>query len=68
MARGQIPCPHCGEPASAGKDNPWRPFCCRRCKLIDLGEWLSEEHHIPGEPDPESGTGEPWDGPTESRH
>jgi endogenous inhibitor of DNA gyrase (YacG/DUF329 family) len=22
------------------------PFCSRRCKLIDLGKWLSEEHAI----------------------
>ncbi len=30
--------------------NRWRPFCSERCKLIDLGAWLSEEHAIPGEP------------------
>jgi endogenous inhibitor of DNA gyrase (YacG/DUF329 family) len=28
-------------------DNPWRPFCSERCKLIDLGEWASESHRIP---------------------
>lgn len=22
------------------------PFCSRRCKLIDLGQWFSEEHRI----------------------
>lgn len=31
------------------KDNPWRPFCSERCKLIDLGEWASESHRIAGE-------------------
>jgi hypothetical protein len=25
----------------------WGPFCSRRCKLIDLGKWLGEEHVIP---------------------
>ena len=25
---------------------PWRPFCCRRCKLVDLGRWLNEEYRI----------------------
>lgn len=25
---------------------PWRPFCSRRCKLIDLGRWLNEEYRI----------------------
>lgn len=47
-----VPCPNCGELADAGKDNGWRPFCSRRCKLIDLGEWLTEEHRIPGRPEP----------------
>lgn len=63
----RIPCPNCGKPASAGKDNAWRPFCSRRCKLIDLGEWLAEEHRIPDESTSE-GNGEPWDEPPESRH
>lgn len=63
----RIPCPNCGKPASTGKDNPWRPFCSRRCKLIDLGEWLAEEHRIP-----DKSTGKPWeeddDEPPESHH
>ncbi len=25
---------------------PFGPFCSRRCKLIDLGKWLGEEHRI----------------------
>jgi hypothetical protein len=24
----------------------YRPFCSERCKLIDLGKWLGEEHRI----------------------
>jgi len=48
----QVPCPTCGKPARWSPDNPWRPFCSERCRLIDLGEWLTEEHHIPGEPQP----------------
>ncbi len=32
---------------------PYRPFCSKRCKLIDLGKWLNEEHRISEEmPDP----------------
>lgn len=27
----------------------FRPFCSERCRLIDLGAWLSERHAIPGE-------------------
>ena len=25
------------------------PFCSERCRLIDLGRWLSEEHTVPVE-------------------
>jgi len=28
---------------------PFRPFCSERCRLIDLGAWLSEQRTIPGE-------------------
>ncbi|WP_297528569.1 DNA gyrase inhibitor YacG [Thiohalobacter sp.] len=49
-----VNCPTCGQPARWHADNPWRPFCCERCKLIDLGEWLSEKHCIPGPPDIEN--------------
>lgn len=28
---------------------PDRPFCSKRCKLIDFGEWATESHRIPGE-------------------
>lgn len=43
------PCPHCRKPVHWRRDNPWRPFCSERCKLIDLGDWASERHGIPGE-------------------
>lgn len=45
-----VPCPTCGKPVTWTTDAPWRPFCSERCKLIDLGEWLSEDKRIPGEP------------------
>lgn len=47
MVVQHIPCPNCGRLAPSTQDNPWRPFCSHRCKLIDLGEWLEEEHRIP---------------------
>ena len=43
-----FPCPRCGEP-SQWEDNPYRPFCSERCKLIDLGAWASESYSIPVE-------------------
>ena len=38
-------------------DNPFRPFCSERCKMIDLGQWANEVYRVPveeGKPDPES--------------
>ena len=29
------------------RENPWRPFCSERCKLIDLGDWIEERYRIP---------------------
>lgn len=45
----RAPCPQCRRPAVLGPDNPWRPFCSERCKLIDLGEWVEGERRIPGD-------------------
>jgi len=28
-------------------ESAWKPFCCERCKLIDLGEWASECYRVP---------------------
>lgn len=44
------PCPTCRKPADQGKQNPSRPFCCNRCKLVDLGRWLDGSYVVPGEP------------------
>lgn len=46
----QLDCPTCGEKVLWTEDFPHRPFCSERCKMIDLGEWASENHKIPGEP------------------
>jgi endogenous inhibitor of DNA gyrase (YacG/DUF329 family) len=40
-------CPTCGKPVE-WQDNPWRPFCSERCKLIDFDKWTSEEYRVPG--------------------
>jgi len=40
------PCPICGKPASL-EDNPYKPFCSERCKMIDLGQWATEKYRIP---------------------
>ncbi|TAK45938.1 MAG: DNA gyrase inhibitor YacG [Betaproteobacteria bacterium] len=47
-------CPRCGAPAVFSTENPWRPFCSERCKLIDLGAWASESYRVPGAAAPDS--------------
>jgi hypothetical protein len=49
MAR-QLSCPTCNRPIAWTEAFPYRPFCSERCRLIDLGDWLAEQHAIPGEP------------------
>lgn len=44
----KIKCPLCKN-TTTWEENPWRPFCSERCKLIDLGKWASEEYKIPGD-------------------
>lgn len=46
----QITCPLCKK-KTTWEENPWRPFCSERCKLVDLGKWASDEYRIPGEKD-----------------
>lgn len=41
-----VTCPTCGKPVAWTTDATWRPFCSRRCRLIDLGDWLDENHRI----------------------
>lgn len=48
MAR-TVPCPTCQRPVVWSPESPFRPFCSERCKLVDLGAWVSEQRAIPGE-------------------
>jgi len=36
-----IHCPICKAEREVADDFEFRPFCSSRCKLIDLGNWLS---------------------------
>ena len=50
MSPVTVKCPGCGRNIEWTAANKWRPFCSERCKMVDLGAWLREEHAIPGEP------------------
>jgi endogenous inhibitor of DNA gyrase (YacG/DUF329 family) len=39
-------CPICNK-VVAHRENPYRPFCSERCKLIDLDNWFSGRYRIP---------------------
>jgi len=41
-------CPICANIVE-WKENPYRPFCSERCKLIDLGGWVNGQYSVPGE-------------------
>jgi uncharacterized protein len=48
MSPAKVTCPTCGRELEwAGA--AFRPFCSERCRLVDLGAWLTEQRAIPGE-------------------
>ncbi len=49
----KIKCPNCKKKCE-WENNPYRPFCSERCKLIDFGSWASEEFRIEGKPEEDS--------------
>lgn len=38
-------CPNCRK-ETTWQDNPHRPFCSERCKLIDLGNWADGVYSV----------------------
>lgn len=53
-----VSCPTCAKKHPWTTENPFRPFCSERCKLIDLGQWADEKYRVAGEtaPNPENQT------------
>jgi endogenous inhibitor of DNA gyrase (YacG/DUF329 family) len=44
----RVTCPTCHK-ETVWENNPHRPFCSERCRLIDLGAWTDGRYRIPGE-------------------
>jgi len=42
-----VTCPNCKAQSEYSQQNPFRPFCSERCKMIDLGDWANENYKIP---------------------
>jgi len=47
LARREPLCVYCHR---APVEERWRPFCSERCKMADLGRWLSEDYRVPDDP------------------
>ena len=41
-----VNCPTCKAKVEWSAQSPYRPFCSKRCQLIDLGEWSFENNKI----------------------
>ena len=39
-------CPICKKTVQQ-QDNPYRPFCSERCKLLDFGNWADGNYAVP---------------------
>lgn len=44
-----VACPTCNKAVVWTAEEKFKPFCSERCKLIDLGDWATEAHKIPGQ-------------------
>jgi uncharacterized protein len=49
MSAPRARCPTCRREIEWSEASPHRPFCSERCKLVDLGAWLSDQRAIAGE-------------------
>ena len=53
-----LTCPTCKKDffVEQKEEAPFRPFCSKRCKLVDLGRWLDGTYSVteplPGAPSP----------------
>lgn len=45
----EVACPTCKKQVEWCEQNKYRPFCSKRCQIIDLGGWAAEENAIPSD-------------------
>lgn len=48
-----VRCPACKGDSLYSATNPYRPFCCERCKSFDFGAWASEEFKVAADAPPD---------------
>ena len=42
-------CPNCKEELLKKQDKQFKPFCSKRCRSLDLSNWLNEKNVISSE-------------------
>jgi len=42
----KVPCPTCNNDVVWQAKSEFRPFCSKRCQMLDLGDWADENHKI----------------------
>ena len=45
-----VNCPTCDKEVVWIEESEFRPFCSKRCRLIDFGDWANEKNTIAGDP------------------
>jgi endogenous inhibitor of DNA gyrase (YacG/DUF329 family) len=45
----KVKCPTCKMLVNWSDENSFKPFCCQRCRLIDLGNWADGRYCITNE-------------------
>lgn len=49
----KVNCPTCQKIVPWQEESTFRPFCSKKCQLIDFGDWANESNAIPVEDGPE---------------
>lgn len=49
----EVACPQCGKKVPWIDESVFRPFCSKRCQMIDFGDWAMEKNTIPVEDPPD---------------
>ena len=49
----EIACPQCRNKIPWVEESLYRPFCSKRCQMIDFGDWAMEKNTLPTEEPPD---------------
>lgn len=44
---GSVKCPICRKAVDPAANVSTFPFCCDRCRLVDLNRWMTEDYPVP---------------------